>query len=642
VKNISKIKAILLSCASLISLNLQASVKETEREVDLEHPYGLVNHYHESDSLSRRVNYRVPIEEIIGACSHRYKATFKNFDQFNRNLVRSFTNEYFSFLDKSDTNIQTTHFDSLVPLIKKFKSYVELLPNLSSAFSDAREDILGDIEFTLRTRRLTGKPLVTIPFYLDAHARLIASLSTPGEGEKSIFWHAVNPEYLLGLYKNEAWRTLLKPFFEIRDFDNKGQEVEVRIQSRYISRQVIDYIDEVMKDQIYPNIHYPMYGEEKLGIPFLTYLALKRIYPFAYSHSPKGGAHGLKKISPAGMSAHDFVHSELDARTSYLKKNIVEFVDRIYIDSLVSGSPVSAQELASLYAPMAIQRLLRIEGTLEWFFEKLMSEVLPQRGLSEFKRIMGGFFWVMRESIGFNSELYQKHGLTDVLDSFIETALAKLNDPEHSWEISSNPLNTNPFDGTSAYSDMEIIEGIKKEHHLDKRYGEIKSAKVSYSPSVEFAPLAPQYRFVDVVFEFMNGHEMTFSFPTMYHRLTNIEDARNLLLWAGTSIPKIKGIEGLSNEEANLRVAEYVDRIRHSLVDHIKYFKSVFDFFLLEERGGSPSLDQEYVRWTLNQEKKLRKSLKEKSKEENSQVFQEKQEIEKISKETNALITYFQ
>lgn len=617
-------------CTSGFATNPQShSVNDTTEDSSR-----LVNYSHEKASLLSPFSPTFPFSEILGACGKTYKLTFKNFNHTNFQDIECLKKEYFSLNKKSQANLLTTHFDSLNPFIKRFKEFLSSVSSQSPAVLNVIEDIQSDINYFSRLNKTTGKSFITFPFILDAHGRLIASFGNPGAHEKAVFWHATNPEYLFGLYENDAWKFPLKSFVEIGDFDNQGKEKTVPIYNQTLSKKILDIIDEKIKDKIHFNIHYPMYHQDKLGIPFLTYTALKRIYPFAYSLSPKGGAHGIEEISAAGMAAHDFVHAELDQRVEYLRKHIVETVDNRFKKSIFSSTGiVDAKKITEAYAPIAIERFLKIESIFQWFFEKTVTELLPQRGLEAFKKVMGGFFWVMRESIGFDHKMLEENGFIDVIDRYVDHSLRILNNGEDSWEVSSNPLKTNPFNGMSLYTDHEIIQKINQEKGVDNRYGSIKNATVTYDPPVEDFPLAPKYRFIDVTYEFMNGHEETYSFTTLYHRLTNIEDARNLLGWSGTKIAKIQDISRLSEEESTKITTDYIDTIRTALIEHINLFRDVFKSFALQERGGNPSQHQSYLRWSLDQERTFEKALK----QEPSQQGALKKQIETIDQEIRDL-----
>ncbi len=524
--------------------------------------------------------------DLLQSCEKTDKETFSHFSQLDMKVVDGFIREYFAIKNKSEANLMTTHFDSLMPLLRQFQAYMNTLTT-----SDTIEDLNADIEYLTRPRRTTGKPVLTIPVFLDFYARLIASVSKPTEEEKTVFTHATNPEYLLGLFENDAWKTPVKAFIETEEFDNKGQENEVLFYTQYISDNIIDLVEQLVRERVHPNIHYPMLGEDKLGVPFLTYMAIKRIYPFAFSTTSEVGAHGVDNLSPAAMSAHDFVHAELDQRVKFLKKHIIEKVDKLYYDAHMSESEIDAETIARSYTNVAIDRFLKIEETFEWFYGKLVSDVLPKHGLEAFKKVMGGFFWVMREATGFDESLFGKGSFIEVIDTFVDNALEKLNDEESSWEVPFNPFNTSTTDGISPFSNEEIIEQVKQTGDIEATYGKIKSAEVVYMPPLENADAAPKYRFIDVKFKFMNGHEETVSTTTMYHRLKNIEDARGLLAWSGLNVDPV--------EDATA----YIDTVRNGIVDRINHFRDVFKEFV------STSEDQKYTEWVNAQEQDLQAKL---------------------------------
>ena len=142
-------------------------------------------------------------------------------------------------------------------IIDEFKQYLNKLSKESLPLQTRNviEDIIGDIEYMSKPRKTTGKPSIAFSFFLDAIGRLVASVKEPSEEEKSLFWHASNPEYLLGLYKNDAWKYPLKALIEVNDFNNKGREKIVPIRLKHVHYNIIDIVDKLIKDKIYPNIH---------------------------------------------------------------------------------------------------------------------------------------------------------------------------------------------------------------------------------------------------------------------------------------------------------------------------------------------------------------------------------------------------
>ncbi len=543
------------------------------------------------------------LDDSLKLACEQDRDTFMNFNDLDMKVVRELRLEFDGTFPRTNAHIATVHFQTLVPLLLQFQSFIntykEQTPTASQQTLDVIEDINDDIAHLLKPKRTTQKPMVLLPFFFDLHNRFIASLSNPSEDEKSVFLHAVHPEYLLGMFENNAWQTPMKAFVEIEEFDNKGKEVEIHIDAPNISKEIFDLVENMLRFQLGPKIHYPMYGQDKLGIPFLTLKAIQRIYPFAFQPEKTVGAHGVDDASPAGLSAHDFVHAELDPRVKMLKKHILEIVNKKYLDAVAGDLEFDAETIARTYAPVAIERFQKIEQIFEQFFGHLVKEVLPNHGLVEFKKVMAGFFWVMREQVGFNPDLFGPMSFQAVIDSYVDKSLSKLNDQDESWEVTYNPLITCPVDGKSPYTLDGIIDTIKAKFKLEEDHGRIINADVAYAPAGECV----KARFIDVHFKFASGYEKTISFTTMYHRMKNIEDARGLLNWAGLEMAEAPKLEGLSREDALAQATAYIDGVRGKLEEMINLFRESF------KRYVAPEIDAEYQASTAQAEAQVNEQL---------------------------------
>ena len=322
----------------------------------------------------------------------------------------------------------------------------------------------------------------------------------------------------------------------MRKIDNQGHEEPVVYHPKCLDGKFVKSIERaVYKDLNLPFL-YPVFGSGKFGIPFLTAMAIQNIFPHAYT-TKNDSYHGLLAdvTTPSGLLAHDTVHSLLGKKREELCKHIALTVEELMknnrefvaiannpddvassagssdqhqseLDAIANQSyrytyGVNADDVLEAYYPIAIGKYKALHKSLADFHEFLMQNLLDDSDTGNYKEVMAGFFWFMRENPHFPASLYEQNNLADMMKIMVDGSIEKLNGPE-SWQSTYDPLKTSPVTGRPVGAEDSLADyeretlSVAAEQDDFLQYHEINldKSRVDYLPHGFDQPI----RFIDL------------------------------------------------------------------------------------------------------------------------------------------------
>lgn len=548
-------------------------------------------------------------EELIKTIQSHHPKEF-GVNMIDQKVVNSHRTNFQQFDGKVAEAFFATHSPAILPLFTKLEQFLT-----QYARSHPDHKFTGRLlrEMTFQQEDLNMSPL----WLLGAHLRFAASISCITDDERNLFSHVHFPNLFFGLLEKEAWKHSFTSYISLDGYENKGFELPDIHWSSKIKTPMIDLLADRTRKLLPSPLLYPLLGEGKFGLSLMVESNLDDVYPVCFPTVTNKG-HGVD-FSQYGFSIHDMLHKFVDRR----HYNVVEHVMR-RAEAYVS-SKGSAWKFAEIYPTVAAQRYQNVMGALKSIYADMVTKLLPRDGMAAFNRPMVGFFWTLHEAPNFTSNLYNMNDFGKILNTItapsLHNAVAVATDDLDSWESSYDPLLTSPIDGTTKLTDAEILDHpVIKSLTIDQaqgcKYGfqyypsplltTIYSADDIVSKTVTRTP-----RFIDVTFTMFDGEKLVYSFPTLYHKWTNLDDNLSLLQYGGKKLTKpTLPTDESQRDTARVIAQDLLERVRLQISDHVKHFYDIASYFSKDDSNGNrESLENRFFRAHFKQEQKVGKAL---------------------------------
>ncbi len=455
---------------------------------------------------------------------------FTGHQALDMQVVKAYRANYQRFDGKVQDAFYAFDNPAIRPIAKSFEDFLVYYSSVKS--SPFAQQLIAELDFHKKFKGLS--PLVLI----GMHLRFAASISEITEDEKNLFDHVPHAELYFGTLEKEAWRHMLPSFVSTEKYNTKGFGLDDNYYASHLPRSAIELINDTMLRALPPQTAYPMINQDKLGVSFLVKSNLDDVYPIAIPVG-KNKAHGTQ-LSPFGFAVHDALHEKFDQRQFKFIGHVIKRANK----HVLEGKDL--KDFVRVYPPVAIQKYQLVMSALQDLYTNMVTKLLPQRGIGQYRKAMAGFVWTLHERPHFPGKLY---GMNDV-DRVMETITANTSyntvnaakSRIDSWESSYDPLETSPIDGSSQLDDDAIVRWVL----VNMTIGEAQSYK--YAKGSFDEPIFENYisskqvvrtdRFIDVIITQMNGEELKYSFPTLYHKWHNLDDTLGLLKYGGTVIEK--------------------------------------------------------------------------------------------------------
>lgn len=478
---------------------------------------------------------RIPVSQFMSENQH--KKVLSCFDIVDYDLVEKYRQDYSRVEEDNDFVLPTLveSMDSLIPIAQKGLDYVQSLLEEFPQISVLKDEIISRRE----TRNIT--PL----WYHTLGARIQAAISKVSEDEIDVFNHVPGEGIAIikALMHKDAWKNYEKSIYLINNYRKpEFNRAHIIIPETLVNKDVRQILGSLEK-KLPATVFWNVYGQGKLGIPFLVHSSINDIFPLGMPNMG-GMAHGVG-FSPLSFTVHDYVHHDLDPR----RKSLEQFVADELAEQVKKGR--SLDLIAPLVIEEASKRYQLLNTGLDHLFNYYLKNLNLDHNKSAFKKGMAGFFWVLHERTGIVSNLYKTGDFIQVLkllagNDFIETEAEQSQNITvnyQSWTTPHDFYTTSALTGESFLTDEEIAT---------------KTKELLLAPSSELYAYQPENvssysvkmtkRFIDVNVTY-NHHNLSFSAPTLYHKWLNLDDNKALLKYAGIVIEKPK-IEGEKERDA--------------------------------------------------------------------------------------------
>ncbi|MBM3632329.1 MAG: hypothetical protein FJX03_01285 [Alphaproteobacteria bacterium] len=512
---------------------------------------------------------------------------------------------------KVPEDFYASHDPAIAPLFAKFEAYLKQYAHSNPHHIFTRR-LLREMTYQKEDQHIS--PL----WLLGMHLRFAASISTITDDERSLFSHVPFPNLFFGITENDAWKNSLSTYVSLEGYPNKGFELPDMHWSVKLKAPMIDLFADRTKKLLPSPILYPLPGEGKLGVSLMVESNLNDVYPACFPTTTNKG-HGIN-FSQFGFGIHDMLHKYADRR----HYNVVEHVlRRAEVHANNNGN---TWKFAEIYPPVAAQRYRVIMSGLKSIYTDMVTKLLPRDGKTAFNRAMVGFFWSLHEAPNFTPHLYNMNDFGKVLKTITASShhntVAVATDNLDSWESSYDPFATSPIDGTTKLTDAEILDHpVIKSLTIDQAQGHKYGFQYYPSPllttvysddSIVSKTVIRNSRFIDVVFNMLDGEELVYSFPTLFHKWTNLDDNLGLLQYGGTNLTKpILPSDESQRDTARLIAQDLLERVKLQISDHVKHFHDVASFFSKDDsRGSKRSLENRFFYTHFNQEQMVENALK--------------------------------
>jgi hypothetical protein len=585
-KNCKKLLYSLLCCASFSALasDIQEGLKEQ----------GLLPKQQKVPTRKKLPHalpiYRMPsIEPSLPEAEHiianHLPNQFRGLKRFNPLVVEKFRYFYRNFPGNQDF-AAVTHFPDLLPFV------IELDKTMaSSGHTPVISKFRSEIDFHVKNRD------VSMAWVLGIHLRYMAGTSVISEEERDLFTHVVRPEIFNGLIKREAWQDHFKTFFSIGIEDDLDRGIETHYLTQNIHGKAIDYASSQLSRYYPANFYYPILGQGHFGVSFLVGSSLRGVFLMAFPPRPLK-AHGTR-LGAFGL--HDALHGMVDPRQRSLESYIVEEADH-YV-----GRGGDAINFIERFTPHAVRQHRALMSALLNIYQDFITRLLPAYGRQEFVETMNGFFWVQHEASGYSPFSYKSHDLEGIIEKLARAAVSGLRD-KYGWESSFDPLETSPIDGRSALTQEQMVHYAFENRLVKDRRIILPSSYYQQYPlpgQAEYlrglarkkqikAKVSSSPRFIDVAFSFNSGQQITYTFPTLFHKWLNMDDSIGLLNLKGSDRLTKPFLQGTPYPRQ--LAIQTLDKVRERLEQTIYHWRDRAIFFAKYSRPDGSTLSNEYFK----------------------------------------------
>lgn len=293
------------------------------------------------------------------------------------------------------------------------------------------------------------------------------ALEVPGALGYELFEKVQNPKFWT---KNH----LVAEF--IKDFSNPSGVYNVTIAN------VADDFEKANGEV--PLLFYPSFNHHELGIVYLAYMFLNNAFPVSCPASVGPDQLHSMKMSQAGEIFHDFLHAgEFETIIDHigfsaaLMENYRTFLTEKMNERpsmITSENPAGAYVRRAFGMPMPQQiapTLLALMGEKEDLMRRTMNQIFHQatkefarKQLSEndYTTLMVGIFHRAHEEYFSGKRLFAATSAEEMLEAFFMSSHYDDNTVSEDSTNLDNPFATNVVDGSSPFSDEEIIQQAAK------------------------------------------------------------------------------------------------------------------------------------------------------------------------------------
>ena len=516
-------------------------------------------------SLSPKVSY----DEALAIALSKFPRVFAGFDTIAPS-ARAHNRAFQADLERLRTEtpgvlspeiqMLVEHTPSLVPLVQEMRGYI--VRCAETADIETRNhilDLVDEVDVALTPKRRTGLPHVSPAFARYITVRFMLAFGEMTPVEKSAL---VNAGYghLLPMGSAKTGNT---PYLGFLHTDDNRTGVSTILNN--ISYSHLNALFARVESRLGFHMLLPVFGQGKLGVSCLTVLGNSGIHLHAFTPA-QSSYHGIPKreSTPVGLHLHDTVHGEEGKKEENFVKHVLEKVDA---SIGTYGNPgQTIKDLVDGYTDVALKVYDAIYQSIEDYHQWLVSTVLPARGIDAYRELMGGLFYMLREKAFFPPELYSQDRLEDVMDMMVSGSIDRL--MEASWESPEDPLETSPLTGlpigrfasdARSYDEGLVQSFLSQEGRIDQPL----SSKVTYEPNGprdEIRGANPEVRFITAKAVFP-GDEVEQSYPTLFHKWTNLDDSLTILRFAGIKLqkPDLHAMPALTLEEGQVVASDFAD-----------------------------------------------------------------------------------
>lgn len=545
-------------------------------------------------------------QEIEHAVKERYPRYFRGSDKLDEATIENYRKTWVSFTGTNMEVFLVLHNPALLPALEKLEKAFIDYDRLHSGHAEVVSRFLREIQFHKENEAVSPCWLEILPF------RLLCATSTINSQERDFISHLTEPypTLFLSLQENQAWRNHESTVEIMKRHNNKISGLNA-YQYCYLSYEAVQEIKEIIEKSTPKQITYPIWERGQIGISFIVKEMLNDIFLFGVPLKNLK-AHGILS-SPYGFAVHDLFHMSVDHRLFSLIQHIIDQGDK-YVSN--GGS---VQKFLSVFIPAALTKYKGIMDGLKEIYQRITGtfEQLESR------KAMLGFFWILHEEPIFPSYLYTVRNFDDILKIITEDdgksdvftdfpsstkeqddVSISLIEPEAERNLASgidlnDHFKTSPFDGTSEWTDDEIIGWVLKnkkirearKYELIDYFGQDDEPINTEDIVAQSIRRSPYY--IDVSFTLRQGGELVYSFQTLFYNMQATHDALRILEFIDikTDLPSLSLTQ-------NPRVAAqaFIHKGEKDIDNLIKCFRKVASAFANENFQGGESLIERYSR----------------------------------------------
>lgn len=572
-------------------------------------------------------------------------------DQIDLDFINSLKAKYSALSDRERDKKINRHDDAFIPQAQKVAKFIKTID--PEGKNTAIKNLLDEIDFMIAKKKVS--PVWTI----QLSARLAFAMSTPSKDELELLSHVLDRKSRSQLQEPEDLLNVIESVLSysgtVSVIPDHQTDYPLNVwrddMDRLFENHTATPLDEIIQ---------PILGEGIISLPVLNTLAAENVTLMGLpTEDKKVSAHGIKGhpdkpgTSVAAFLGHDALHHLLIKENK--QNTFLQYLHR-KTDAAV-GKGDSAERFFERHMPFAAARYRGIHTVLQLALIGLMEDAVDTKKMANFRKAMVGEFYITHEYPGVNTSTLDENSATGVVKNLAQSTLENFEDVT-AWESATDPLQTSPFDGSSPLSDEHIIESFIEQVNEGKifltalmRYSYLSGTqneisnhthsvaedsddedsagstpKISQTdvisgvdqdngvtPTLEaistqkrsLIPLDKIFktevkrgpRFIDIFIKMNDGNEITYSFPTYYHKWHNLDGTIGLLAYAGIKIEKPELPSEL--EEARNVCSALLSKTTNLIQDQINHFAEQATQVVNKVNTNMPghSIEEAYKIW---------------------------------------------